>query len=437
MQFIMKNQYSFMLLFIILLQIGIKQPATSQTLPKDDPLYELVFVEEFDDTTLNTNKWDTQWPWSKANMINSNFIHHENGDSMDVALLRHAPFNQGNWAFNTTGTGYVRMIYKKENCQSNIWIYKPYFHDSLVPFKYTGAMMRSKERFKYGYFEYKFKVDNPAHDLPDSATYNAYGPNFWLWNSDTNNYNPAGMPRQPAKYSELDILELRGTNWTGDANIHYQKMEADTFFHAKGDITLDSNIVAPSPYDKIDTYLLPNIWHTVGCEWTKQYADFYYDAPNFHRRYSDSLTKIDELIEMPITIDNYMPAFQFWIHFDTLLTKHPIYYDIDYVKVYQAKQEYVDKNLLNATSLSFESKVYKSLTVGGAGGNAIFNTGKQHLCAEEFVLLKENTEVSGDAEVTISCRPYQHDQWYGYKSGRDNYTRQTVHQLIETKMLPK
>jgi len=291
--------------------------------------------------------------------------------------------------------------------------------------------------FKYGYFEYKFRVDNPTHDLPASASYNAYGPNFWLWNSDTNNYNPAGMPRPSAEYSELDILELRRTNWAGDANIHYQKMVADTFFHAKGDVTLNGVAIAPSPYNKIDTYMLPSTWHTVGCEWTKEYADFYYDAPNFHRRYSDSLTKIDELIEMPITIDNYMPAFQFWIHFDTLLTKQPLYYDIDYVKVYQAKQEYVDKNLLNTNSLSVESKVYKSLTVGRSGGNAVFNTGKQHLCAEEFVLLDENTEISGSAEVTVSCRPYQHDQWHGFKTGRTNYTRQTINNLIKTKLLKK
>ena len=432
----MKKLYYLRFVLILLIQIIYANYGITQTLPKADPLYELVFVEEFDSTTLNANKWETHWPWSLANMINSNIIYND-GDSMEVALLRHAPFNQGNWEFDTTGSGKVRMIYKKENCWGNIKVYEPYCHDSLIPFKFTGAMMRSKEMFKYGYFEYRFKVDNPLHNLPNNAGYNAYGPNFWLYNSDLTVY-PDNPTRPPAKYSELDILELDGKNWAGDANIHYQKVEADTFFHAKGYPTLNGVVVGESPYEKKNTFLYPSAWHTVGCEWTKEYADFYYDVPNFHRRYSDDKIKIDELIEMPITIDNYMPAFQFWTHFSNQLTKQPIYYDIDYVKVYQIKQEYIDKIALTTNSLNFESKVYKSLTVGGNNGNALFNTGKQHLCAEEFVLLNENTEISGTAEVAISCRPYQHDQWHGiHPNSYRNFNENTINQLINTKLLEK
>ena len=441
----MKKNTNFTLVLILIMQVYFVNIVFSQTLPKDDPLYELVFVDEFDSISLKLNKWETHWPWSLANMKNNNYAYKTDNsgnitDSMDVALLRHTPFNQGNWEFDTTGTGKVRMIYKKEDCSGYIrtdWSDSS-LEDSLVNFKFSGAMMRSKELFKYGYFEYKFKIDNPTHDLPYDSISNAYGPNFWLWNHDTLDHNPGGITRPSADYSELDILELDGKFWEGDANIHYQKTEVDTFFRAKSAPKLNGVVVGDKPYEPLKTHhLYPHLWHTVSCEWTKEYTDFYYDAPNFHRRYSDSLIKIDELIEMPITIDNYMPAFQFWIHFDTLLTKQPIYYDIDYIKVYQAKQEYIDKVCLNTNSNSFESKVYKSLVVGGSGGSALFNTGKQHLCAEEYVLLNENTEISGTAEVTISCRPYQPDQWHGIDPNKANktYNQDIIDKLINTKLL--
>lgn len=431
------------------MQVYLGNRCFSQTLPKNDPLYELVFVDEFDSVSLNLNKWKTHWDWSKANMFNSNYTHNEStGETMDMALLRHHPFNQGNWEFDTTGTGKVRMIYKKEDCWGYVWAYVTdtingevvhIAHDSLVHFKYTGAMLRSKEFFKYGYFEYHFKIDNPTHDLPDNNICNSYGPNFWMWNSDTLDHNPDNIPRTRAEYSEIDMLELNGKKWLGDANLHYQKTKTDTFFNAKDDWMIHDTIkICDPPYlNKESIPLYPHLWHTVSCEWTKNYTDFYYDTPNFHRRYSDSLIKIDELIEMPITIDNYMPAFQFWNYFDTINTKQPIYYDIDYIKVYQVKQEYVDKIYLNTNSNNFESKVYKSLIVGGNGGNALFNTGKQHLCAEKYVLLNENTQISGTAKITISCRPYQHDQWHGtrpYKS-YNTYKQDIIDKLINTKLL--
>ncbi len=441
----MKNFCKFTLVILIIMQVLTINKLKAQDLPKNDPLYELVFVDEFDSTTLDTIKWATRWPWSNANMKNSNFIT-RGSDTMDVALLRHAPFNQGNWEFDTIGSGFTRMIYKKEDCTGFLrkdWIGS--LDDTLVDFKYSGAMLRSNELFKYGYFEYKFRIDNENHDLSDSSDYNAYGPNFWMFNSDDSVYtdNPT---RPPANYCELDILELYGVDWSGDANIHYEKhnTDIDTFFHAKGIPTIqDSIIVGESPYSAIYTQLFPHNWHIVSCEWTKEYADFYYDTPNFHRRYSDTLIKIDELIEMPVTIDNYMPAFQFWTDFNAINTKQPIFYDIDYVKIYQIKQEYSDTIYLNTNASDFQSKVYKSLTLGGSGGNATLDFDKHHLCAEEFVLLEEGTELSGTAELTISCRPYQHDQWRGYhpqktKSNNSNvYDPEVIDALINNKLLEK
>ena len=78
------------------------------------------------------------------------------------------------------------------------------------------------------------------------------------------------------------------------------------------------------------------------------------------------------------------------------------------------------------------------MTIGGSSGKTVFNnSGKHHLCAEEFVLLDKNSEISGTAEVTLSCRPYQHDQWHGIHPDSTGYNEDVINKLISTKLLDK
>ena len=74
------------LIFIgaIILLCTMKQTAHSQTLA-NDPLYQLVFSDEFDSVALNTNKWAVTWPWG-PNIPNSNWDPYVcNGAGMDIA----------------------------------------------------------------------------------------------------------------------------------------------------------------------------------------------------------------------------------------------------------------------------------------------------------------------------------------------------------------
>lgn len=79
----------------------------------------------------------------------------------------------------------------------------------------------------------------------------------------------------------------------------------------------------------------------------------------------------------------------------------PFYYDIDYIKVFQQKQDCNSLSLLNTNSSSYQSKVYQSVTLGGTGGSAFFNTGITHISGENFVLLNEGFEVGNITEVII------------------------------------
>ena len=275
-------------------------------------------------------------------------------------------------------------------------------------------MLMGKERYKYGYIEMRYKLP----DLPESD-FNAYGPNLWMWASDT-----------VAKYSEIDIFEQQGTTWHMAMNFHFRKTNpensnvwADTvFWHG-----VQKQVTISSPYPSIlDESLEYNggTWHTIGCEWTPDHIDTYYDSDDTIRRFSVLKLPVDRLTAMPLIIDLYMPAAQYCIPFNSTYTVRPFKYDIDYIRVYQINQ------VCNCASTSgffpnfvtndYTSILYRDLTIGG-GGSAILNNGSFHLAGQDFVLLQSGFEASGTADVIISTTPCQPDQARIIESMQSNY----------------
>jgi hypothetical protein len=253
-------------------------------------------------------------------------------------------------------------------------------YDTLMPFKFSGAMLKGTERYKYGYFEVRYKL----RDLLESD-YNAYGPNFWLWASDTNAFN-----------SEIDIFEQRGTDWRMEMNFHFRKMNPDHGTVWEDTVAwhgLGNPITTTTPYPSIigqsPSYNGGN-WHTVGCEWTPDHIDNYYDSDDTIRRFSVAKLPVDQLTAMPLIIDLYMPAVQYCIPFDSIHTYRPFHYDIDYVRVYQINQvcdcESTSGYFASFSTNQYSSILYRDLTVGG-GGNAILNSGSFHLAGQDYVLL--------------------------------------------------
>ena len=79
-------------------------------------------------------------------------------------------------------------------------------------------------------------------------------------------------------------------------------------------------------------------WHTVGCEWTPAYTDFYYDSNDTIRRYSDTKLPIHNLDSMYMIIGLGMPPDNYCIQYQQGYTPTKINYDIDYVRVYQINE---------------------------------------------------------------------------------------------------
>lgn len=431
-----------------------------------DPLYKLVFIDDFDSVALNTNKWFTEPGWWGPNGANNNTgAPWCNPQPWDIPYSKRPPedVSNGNRTFDTTGSGFQTMISKRQIFNDSVTVFPPCpstvctnhnvtcdpwdttrctIFDSVMQFKYSTAMLKSRYSFTNGYFEIRYR-------LPDNypaSQYNAFGPNFWIWSASRNCSDSAA-------YSEIDFFEQEGQQWKMGASIHYKQWEpswvnpnptpsakcknqnilaSDTvFWHATGN---PPNQYAPYAPKMFGPYA-GGIWHTVGCEWTPDYTDFYYDTNDTIRRYSNTLLPIRNLYNMSILIGtSMMPPDNYCIPYISGQSPTSIRYDIDYVKVYQINQV----NNCPATSGSFPSfttnnytsKLYKNLTVGG-GGTAILNSGLYHLAGQDYVLLQDGFEASGSATVIISttkCQPRQ-GTTYNLTDPNSNYEQRIINDM--------
>ena len=336
-----------------------------------------------------------------------------------------------NYIFHTsgsgTGDGYTTLRSKHHSTPINepIYIFKspfPPYNDTSYqvprPFKFTTAILFGKYNFKYCYVEMSFRTNGPSAASP----YNAYAPNFWMWAADST-----------AAYSEIDISEMEGRNWTTAPCMHYRHFpnldtngtfipppsgytDADTAYWNANDFWDTSTYVPYLRYHTpVNTPFTTGNWHTIGCEWTPDYIDIYYytlSADTFLRFSANKFPPIKQLCAMPIIIDNYTPAPRdsFLIPFNPINTQMPFNYDIDYVRVYQVKQHCISKTFLNTSSATYADTLWQNLTIGGSGGSAIFNSGNHHLAANDFILLQEGFEVSGTGTVLINTMSCQSDQ---------------------------
>ena len=418
-----------MLCLLIIIVLTSKN-SSAQTLASD-PLYKLVFYDEFDSLALNTNKWNFRWIQG-PNLYNDSINTQICGvNPIDIAYNYYPPYDSydKNRYYDTIGSGFHRLISKRENITGQVFVYDTsgaFLGTKPKQFKFTTAMLISRYNFKYCYVEMKFRTDSIA-----ASSFNAYGPNLWMWNSDKTD---------SAIYSEIDIFEMDGNDWSSRPCSHYRKRDKynptpfpdDTaFFHG--------NAYSPNYYQpylrKPFFQFNPGIWHTVGCEWTPEYTDFYYDGNDTVQRFHVSKYPVNRLTAMPLVIDCYYPAFQYCRFDNNPLTQQPFNYDIDYIRVYQMQQNCIPASFLITNSLIYQNFLYQDLTIGGAGGNALFNTGSSHLAGQNFVLLDEGFEASGPATVIISTPKCQSDQKviYNISAGPPTFPSQTKKDLSTAK----
>jgi hypothetical protein len=432
-----------------------------------DPLYHLVFNGNFDSTGLDTSKWFTTWPWWGTNGAICNTVNSCSDPTWPVPYCRQWPNDTANrkyFKYSTGDSSFQRLVSKREflnanvtefgECPSGVCKYHKdtvdgngcylnssngnYYcsYDSSMQFKFSSAILLSHYSFTDGYFEIKYRLTNY-----DTSQYNAFGPNFWLWGGSSHRADSAA-------YSEIDIFEMEGQHWTMDANAHLRKQDSawdphpthigDTaFWNAKyADGTGNQTEPPFQPYANRYTGPYNNgQWHTVGCEWTPDHIDFYYDSNDTMRRYSDTKFPVHDLDSMFILVGTeMMPPNNYCISWDSLKSPKSINYDIAYVKAYQINQvggcaSQADSLPNGFTTNTYTSTLYKDVNIGGCSScTAKLDSGSYHIAGQNFVLLQSGFEASGTATVIISTTPCQQKQTDAYNKATLNpvYNPQTL-----------
>jgi beta-glucanase (GH16 family) len=180
---------------------------TNQTVTLPPPGYKLVWADEFNDGKLDLAKWDFRtdskmWSTQKP----------ENVSVRDGKLI---------------------LAVKKENAGDK---------------HYTGAGVISKQAFKYGYYESRFKV-------PPGAGWHT---SFWMMKHNGQGGTGPGVSAQ-----ELDVCENDSVNLTRyGVNVHKWNPQPHVSMGGKGVVTPD----------------LSADFHVFGCEFTPEQVKYYFEG---------------------------------------------------------------------------------------------------------------------------------------------------------------
>lgn len=381
-------------------------------LPSSDPAYQLVWADSFPGTygvNLDTDKWKQKWDWNQSDSVGR--IPCDTSKSFDRAYHK--------WYLDTVGDYYIDTIdckirggnliqwCRKENfpygecwtwpscpavpdpCNAGPCSDSTCWHIQNKQFKYTACGLISNYKFRYGYFELRFKLP-PAVNAPYKYSTSS---NFFLW--DANSTITA---------SEIDIMELCDSNNYFTNNIHYKHSPNDrdtSQQFSPGTISADA-------------------WHTIGCLWTSHDIVFYLDTVEINRLTNKGI-RPDSLLPMPIVLALGAPADNFCKVFDPVYSRD-YNWQIDYVKVWQIKPacntaKTFCATAFNPTTYISQDSLYQSVTLGGAGcaAQAINNTNYISIYGSNYVLLDEGFSIDNNSTAVIDvqdCIPLNNSFFY-------------------------
>lgn len=175
----MRNLY-LVLIFVLTTTINVAQ-VMWQLKDNETKKWYLQFADEFDGDYLNEETWKSGLPWGNAKLQDNKYFIKENIEINNHTLKLHSKKEKYIGHLNPweIDTAYFKKIGRTPS--------------SEFEFDFTGAEISTFRKFKYGYFEIRFK------------TQKAYGmwPSFWLFGGDPN--------------EEIDFFELKGER---DNQIH-------------------------------------------------------------------------------------------------------------------------------------------------------------------------------------------------------------------------
>jgi len=274
-----------------------------------DPLdlaadYQLMFNDEFNGSTLDTDKWNTRYLWGPYLTINSEEQYYVDSNGID-SDLSYSPFTLNDGVLSITAD-------LSENSGSDVppqtlppvndplWQQNPEFRQGPYdgPPEYTSGIITSYDSFKFahGYAEIRAKV--PEGD--------GLWPAFWLLNA----YYVGTLP-------EIDVMEILGE----DTNqLYHTYHRSDT----NGE-QLSTQFITNTGQPFSDGF------HTYGVRWQAGRIDWYVDGTLVHTLEDDSVS-----YQIMYVIANLAVGGNFnSVAVDPAAV--PASLDIDYIRVYQEK----------------------------------------------------------------------------------------------------
>jgi hypothetical protein len=205
--------------------------------------------------------------------------------------------------------GIASFIAKKENISAHVneWEIKPKYLeksgkkvvDGMYDVNYTAGMLSSKRKFKYGYFELRFKANEEK----------GIWPAFWLFGGEPN--------------EEIDFFELKGERENQiHLDVHCPKGCED---FRGGFLNLKKNWGA---WLKTNESLASG-WNVISGEWQPNYVKFYLNGQPIGYFEGDFKTYQYLFINTSVAKDNeaFNPG-------PDEKTKWPNSFDVDYVRVW-------------------------------------------------------------------------------------------------------
>ncbi len=305
----MKRHYIYLLTLIVSINIGYSQTPIND-LNWDTPCLE----DNFDGTSLNTSIWWTYPPWGTC--VGTPTVRTESTD----------PNHGGNeHIFNN---GILSLISRKEYSRCYDWKLR----DDGTPWKdyenvnYVTGEIRSKNTYKYGYFETSIKL--PQLDN-DPVTGQGFGPAFFLW--PIWGYGETGV-----NWSEIDIFEINALDYTHTFNVHYEDEATDNndYYTPTWSLSRELGIILDPRFDNPFWHKLNfNTFHKIACEWSPTHIKIYVDDKLI---FSTQCRYADDLIPMNVNLGIATPTSVLPFTTNTLF---PYTMEVDYVKVYKLKMD--------------------------------------------------------------------------------------------------
>ncbi|MES2566719.1 MAG: glycoside hydrolase family 16 protein [Bacteroidota bacterium] len=353
------------ILFVLLL-FSLKQQAQILWQINKDTVITWYYFDgdDFTDPTINIKKWDYWYGWTRNIFSHKEQQYYTDGTNHEIK------------------NGSLNLFAKRERIEKktvdwltnsdSIFNGKNYVGPNKRIFKYTSGMIQSKTKYKYGFFEIKFK-------MPED---NGYWPAFWL---------QGGFPNE-----EIDWMELK-TDKKNAVHVgrHSQKKEENYV----------RKIFRKRPWGGW-VYFKGNLsknWNIISGEWTPQYLKYYLNGECI--AYTDVPLNIEKTICINLAVPGNDGPFHPGPDTNVIRSGN---FEIDYIRVWKK-----DKN----TALSIINPGNNNSMLGDTKlrtkGRFLYSKRKNHKNEGIFVALipieedKYQLQVSGkkipkDAFYTIT-----------------------------------